>query len=457
MLHDKLKAYAESGVYPFHMPGHKRNRIGALPLELDVTEIHGFDYLHDPKGCIREAEHLAEELYRVKRAFLLVDGSTGGILAAVRAMTKPHDTVILARNCHKSVYNAAELCGLDVAYYLPAPVAGTDILGSVLPEQMEDLLTRYTPKLVVVTSPTYEGICSDIRQLAAICHRHGARLLVDEAHGAHFPFSDRFPPSAVACGADVTVTSLHKTMPAPTQTALLLTNNAELEKELQRQLAVFETSSPSYLLMCGMEESLRYAQLHSFKEYTDLLDDFYQRTQALQKLRVLRDPACFAFDFGKLVITAYHAAVTGSELASALRETYRIETEMAAAHYVIAMTSVCDSAEGFDRLFAALTELDRQIKYSDKEIKTALATVPQKRFNPSRAYLYRPETVPFDKAEGAVSLEYVYAYPPGIPLLVPGEVIDADTIKTVHALCDSGVEITSSGNHLPQFIAVADL
>ena len=115
------------------------------------------------------------------------------------------------------------------------------------------------------------------------------------------------------------------------------------------------------------------------------------------------------------------------------------------------------NAVGSDRLFAALTELDRQIEYSDKEIKTALATVPQKRFNPSRAYLYRPETVPFDKAEGAVSLEYVYAYPPGIPLLVPGEVIDADTIKTVHALCDSGVEITSSGNHLPQFIAVADL
>ena len=325
MLTKKLKDYAQSGVYPMHMPGHKRHRVGCLPLKMDVTEISGFDNLHHPTGCIREIEQHAARLWQAARAFMLVNGATGGILAAIRAMTRPDDTVVIARNCHRSVYNAVELCGL--------------IYGSVYPEMLDMLLQNTANvRLVVITSPTYEGVCSDIDVIAAICHAHGARLLVDEAHGAHFPFHARFPQPAVSCGADAAVTSLHKTLPSPTQTALLLTNDCGLEGELQRQLAVFETSSPSYLLMSGVEDCLTYLEDHSFTEYID----------RLQKLRLLFDPdddnRCNidAYDCGKLVVTAYGTELSGGELARRLREEHQIETEMSSAHYVIAMCAAAN-------------------------------------------------------------------------------------------------------------------
>ena len=460
MLTKKLKDYAESDVYPFHMPGHKRRRVGCLPLEADLTEIHGFDNLHHPQGCIREIEQKAAELWQAKRAFMLINGATGGILAAVRAMTQPEDTVIIARNCHKSVYNAVELCGLKPVYYMPDLIDGTDIYGSVCPEKLDSLLQN-TPNvpLVVITSPTYEGVCSDMEAIAAICHAHSARLLVDEAHGAHFPFHERFPKPAVTCGADAAVTSLHKTLPSPTQTALLLTNDRELETELQRQLAVFETSSPSYLLMSGVEDCLTFLENHSFKEYIDRLDTFYQNAKQLKKLRLLFDSLCHmdAYDQGKLVITAYNTDLSGSELARRLREDFQIETEMSSAHYVIAMTSVCDTDEGFTRLLHALLQIDKAIQYSDKELNNAvLSRLPKKAFEPYESRCRRAVPVPFAEAAGRTAMETICAYPPGIPYIVPGEVISQEILEQLARLLSNGVEVTSSANMLPESISVAD-
>ena len=274
MLYDKLKSYKDSGIYPFHMPGHKRNDIlndGLLPYEIDLTEIEGFDNLHNACGCIREIEKKAEKLYRVNRAFLLVNGSTGGILSSIRAMTNFGDKIIVTRNCHKSVYNAIELCGLNPEYILPEYDENNGVFTSVSPHKLEELL-RENPdtKLVVITSPTYEGVVSDIKAIADICHKNGAMLFVDEAHGAHFPFSEKFPSEAVRCGADVAVVSLHKTLPSFTQTALLLTDNSELSDKLQENLSVFETSSPSYILMSAIENCLDYISenKNDFEVYT---------------------------------------------------------------------------------------------------------------------------------------------------------------------------------------------
>ena len=416
MLFDKLKAYAESGVYPFHMPGHKRQRIDSLlPYEIDLTEIDGFDYLHDPQGCIRELEQKAARLFHAERAFLLINGATGGILSAIRAMTLPDDTVIIARNCHKSVYNAVELCGLEPVYLLPKAIDGTDISGSVSPAALERLF-RENPgaKLAVITSPTYEGVCSDIRALAEICHHHGAKLMVDEAHGAHFPFDDLFPQPAMENGADVAIVSLHKTLPSPTQTALLLTNDSHLEPELQKQLAVFESSSPSYLLMSGIEACLDFAENHSFKEYLSLLNGFLTEMKQLKKLQVFspEKSAVYDYDIGKLVITTYRCDLTGRRLADILREKYAIETEMSSANYVIAMTSVCDTNEGFDRLASALKEIDEYVEYSDKELSNGIKSIPEKFCTPFKARLLKKETVQFKNTAGRVSLEYIYAYPP---------------------------------------------
>lgn len=461
MLIDKLKAYAESGVYPFHMPGHKRQRIDSLlPYEIDLTEIEGFDYLHNPQGCIRDLEQKAARLFHAKRAFLLVNGTTGGLLSAIRAMTLPDDTVIIARNCHKSVYNAVELCGLNPAYLLPKRIEGTEISGSVRPSDLERLFREHpTATLAVITSPTYEGVCSDITALAEICHRHGARLLVDEAHGAHFPFDSAFPKPAIDCGADVAVVSLHKTLPSPTQTALLLTNDSVLEPELQKQLAVFESSSPSYLLMSGMEACLDYVENHSFIEYLSLLNCFLAETKPLQNLRVLScgKEQAFDYDIGKLVITTYRCNLTGRQLADILRTEYAIETEMSGANYVIAMTSVCDTKGGFDRLAFALKEIDSLAQYSEKELSASVTTVPHRYCNPYNARLLKKTTVPFEKAADRVSLEYIFAYPPGIPLLVPGEIVSENVIETVHKMRSQDVEMTSTDKKIPYQLTVADL
>ena len=312
MLYDKLKMYSESGVYPFHMPGHKRNPMlcdGIMPYEIDLTEIDGFDNLHNAESCILEVQNLAEKLYNVKKAFLLVNGATGGILSAVRAMTDRGDKVIVARNSHKSVYNALELCGLTPKYIVPKVDKEFGINCSITPSQAEKAIWENPDaKLLIITSPTYEGAVSDIKEISRIAHLHNVSVLVDEAHGAHFPFSDSFPVEAIQCGADVAVASLHKTLPSLTQTALLLTSNEELINPLAENLAIFETSSPSYVFMSSIEKCLDFCKnTKAFDEYIIRLNSFKEKCRELKNIKVLccgndniKNHNFFDFDISKI-------------------------------------------------------------------------------------------------------------------------------------------------------------
>ena len=472
MLYDQLKKYRNSSVYPFHMPGHKRINIDSddlIPYGIDLTEIHGFDYLHNPKGFIKAVEEKAANLYHSKRAFLLVNGATGGILASVRAMTNSGDKVLVARNCHKSIYNAIELCQLAPEYILPPSVDegnSANIYGSISPQSLDyQLDSNPDTKLVIITSPTYEGVCSDIRSISQICKKHGAMLLVDEAHGAHFPFHSAFPDSAITCGADVAVVSLHKTLPSLTQTALLLTNHSQLEKSLQSNLAVFETSSPSYVLMSSVEKCLDYLSDNTdlFNDYVSRLKLFNKRTKRLSKLKILfgeniKDKNIYHFDIGKIIISTASTNLTGQDLSDILRSEYQLETEMSASDYVIAMTSVCDTDEGFERLTDALLLIDSKCKHrnrtSDKAFNFAL---PKKCFTSSKRFQHTSEIIPFHASQDRISLEYIMAYPPGIPIIVPGEVISEDIIQFIADLMKSGVEVYSSEKNLPDSISVAEL
>ena len=468
MLYDKLKSYKDSGIYPFHMPGHKRVDIvndGLIPYGIDITEIDGFDNLHNACGCIREIEKKAENLYSVNRAFLLVNGSTCGILSSIRAMTNFGDNIIMARNCHKSVYNAIELCGLNPEYILPEYDEKYGVFTSVAPEKLETLLSKnHDTKLVIVTSPTYEGVVSNIKAIADICHRHGAMLFVDEAHGAHFPFSEKFPSEAVKYGADAAVVSLHKTLPSLTQTALLLTDNSELSEKLQENLSVFETSSPSYILMSAIENCLDYIaeNKNAFKTYTEKLEDFYCDTNSLNNLTVLyNDKAfidkCFAYDFGKIVISTADSNISGTVLAKVLREKYMLETEMSYNDYVIAMTSDCDSDEGFSRLKNALLEIDSSLIKSKKNcLDYSFAELPKRNFNSYQKNKFKAEKISFMNAQGRVSLEYVWAYPPGIPLIVPGEIITDKLINQINILISNNIQIYSTKNSMADYIYAAE-
>lgn len=452
MLYDKLKKYSQSKVYPFHMPGHKRQSINAdLPYQLDLTEIDGFDNLHNPESCIKAVEDKAALLYNAKRAFMLVNGATCGIMSSIGALTNRGDSVLVARNCHISVYRAIKLFGLKPDYILPDYAkengANYPVFVSVNPEAVKQKLSlNPNIKLLIITSPTYEGVISDIKSISKICNAHGVRLLVDEAHGAHFPFNDYFPESAIDCGADVSVVSLHKTLPSLTQTALLLTNDLSLQSKLQTELAVFQTSSPSYVLMSSVDVCLDYIaeNKQAFDEYVFRLKQFEKRSKNLKNLKlILRENPenIFDYDRGKLVISTADCNLSGTELALILRGKYQIETEMASLNYIIAMTSVCDTDKGFDMLFNALSEIDNSCHKQISENPVFIKELPQKSLEPYECDGVKAQLNHIDECAEKTSLENIFAYPPGIPIVAAGEIITSDSITLIKSMKKRGISV----------------
>ena len=464
MLYDKLKMYSESGVYPFHMPGHKRNPMlcdGIMPYEIDLTEIDGFDNLHNAESCILEVQNLAEKLYNVKKAFLLVNGATGGILSAVRAMTDKGDKVIVARNSHKSVYNALELCGLEPEYIVPAVDDEFGINCSITPLQVEKAIVENpNTKLLIITSPTYEGTVSDIKEISRIAHLHNVSVLVDEAHGAHFPFSGSFPVEAIQCGADVAVASLHKTLPSLTQTALLLTSNESLINSLAENLAIFETSSPSYVFMSAIEKCLEFCENASaFDEYIKRLNSFNEKCKSLKKIKVLcygndevKNHRFFDFDISKITVSVRGLDINGTQLAEILRNDFKIEPEMVCSDYVLLISTVCDTDEGFARLINALQIIDSKCSVKELNPCRYSITMPKIAVKPCECSGKDGEFCLLEHSIDKISLEYVWAYPPGIPIIAKGEIITQDIANIIIAQIASGINVCSTKGKIPKEI-----
>lgn len=464
MLYDKLKKYSKSGVYPFHMPGHKRNPMlcdGIMPYEMDLTEIDGFDNLHNAEGCILEVQNLAERLYNVKKAFLLVNGATGGILSAVRAMTNRGDKVLVARNSHKSVYNALEICGLEPEYIVPAVDDEFGINCSITPLQVEKAIVENpNTKLLIITSPTYEGVVSDIKEICRIAHLHNVMVLVDEAHGAHFPFSKSFPSEAVASGADAAVASLHKTLPSLTQTALLLTSNESLINSLAENLAIFETSSPSYIFMSAIEKCLEFCENASaFDEYIKRLNSFNEKCKSLKKIKVLcygndevKNHRFFDFDISKITVSVRGLDINGTQLAEILRNDFKIEPEMVCSDYVLLISTVCDTDEGFARLINALQIIDSKCSVKELNACRYSITMPKIAVKPCECSGKDGEFCLLEHSIDKISLEYVWAYPPGIPIIAKGEIITQDIANIIIAQIASGINVCSTKGKIPKEI-----
>lgn len=450
-----LQRYGREDAIPMHMPGHKRNEalapyLKALGAGLDITEIDGFDDLHGAEGILRRGMERAAQLWGAKRSFYLVNGSTCGILAAIHAVLGQGGSAIVARNCHKSVYHGLELCGITPHFLLPPVESRFGICGSIAPAEVERALqTHPDVRLVIVTSPTYEGVVSDIRAIADVAHRHHAVLLVDEAHGAHLGMGN-FPAGAVACGADVVIQSAHKTLPSLTQTALLHLQGELVDPErVAHSLEIFETSSPSYLLMASLDSCvalLLEQEQHLLQEWNASLQAFGQEVRSLQHLRILGytaapDSSVYALDPSKIVISTAGTSATGPELMGSLRKEANIELEMAASDYVIAMTGMGDTADTFHALARALCKADRMIQTSPSAAVRPDLQLPRRLCSAQEAVFGAREKCPLDKAAGRVSAGYVWAYPPGIPLLVPGEEIDAALLSVFKGLQESGVSL----------------
>lgn len=464
MLYDKLKKYSKSGVYPFHMPGHKRNPMlcdGIMPYGIDLTEIDGFDNLHNAEGCILEVQNLAERLYNVKKTFLLVNGATGGILSAVRAMTNRGDKVLVARNSHKSVYNALEICGLEPEYIVPAVDDEFGINCSITPLQVEKAIVENpNTKLLIITSPTYEGVVSDIKEICRIAHLHNVMVLVDEAHGAHFPFSKSFPSEAVASGADAAVASLHKTLPSLTQTALLLTSNESLINSLAENLAIFETSSPSYIFMSAIEKCLEFCENASaFDEYIKRLNSFNEKCKNLKKIKVLcygndevKNHRFFDFDISKITVSVRGLDINGTQLAEILRNDFKIEPEMVCSDYVLLISTVCDTDEGFARLINALQIIDSKCSVKELNPCRYSITMPKIAVKPCECSGKDGEFCLLEHSIDKISLEYVWAYPPGVPIIAKGEIITQDIANIIIAQIASGINVCSTKGKIPKEI-----
>lgn len=455
-LKTALQEYADSGVLPFHMPGHKRAEFEHFDGEqkIDITEIDGFDNLHDANGILKDAQENAARVFGVPYTRFLVGGSTCGILAGIRSVCAKNDVVLLARNVHKSVLNAIEICALRPEYIMPK--AYGEYGGGISASDVEDKLKECNAKLVVITSPTYEGIVSDVESIAKVCHRHGALLFVDEAHGAHFGF-DTFCKSARGLGADLVVNSVHKTLPSLTQTALLhVCSNSVDILEVDRNLAIFESSSPSYVLMASIDGCVRYLQKSdALKEWSEALDRVRERFEGLKNLKLLKkNDGDFDYDKSKLVFLCEGLNLNGMQIASVLRDKFGIEIEMASERHIIAMSGAGDGEKSLQTFADAIFAIDETVERVEGQASCNVLKIAEKAFEPYEIASLSCEFASIEQCIGKVSAENIWAYPPGCPIVVKGEMIEKDTIENLLRMKDFGVCVSSEYRRFPKRVKV---
>ncbi|MEF9999158.1 MAG: aminotransferase class I/II-fold pyridoxal phosphate-dependent enzyme [Lachnospiraceae bacterium] len=442
MLYDKLIAYSTSDYYGFHMPGHKRNQQlldVKLPYDIDITEIDGFDNLHHADGIIKQAQMRAATLYHADETHFLVNGSTVGILSAILGCTKKGDTILVARNSHKSVYHAIFLNELNPIYVYPKFLEENQLNGEIEVEAIQALVEEHVEiQAVVITSPTYDGVVSDVARIAEYVHRKGIPLIVDEAHGAHFGFHSYFPENANTKGADIVIHSLHKTLPALTQAALLHMNGHLVDRAIvQNYLQILQTSSPSYVLMASIDtciEMLETRREEVMNPYVQRLTETRAELRSLQHMQMVETPN---YDKSKIVISVKDTTISSKELYDYLLEKDHLQLEMVAGNYVLGMTSVGDTQEGFVRFVQALQRIDHGLQYH------VGVTIEQKLpcaemvcgsawiLGKMRESLVEEDefrNLPWEECRGYITTEYAYLYPPGIPLMVPGERITEEVI-----------------------------
>lgn len=440
-LYDRLTEYSQSDTYPYHMPGHKR-RLQGYPLgeicNIDITEIDGFDNLHHAEGILQEIRQRAAKLWKADASFLLINGSTAGILAAISAVADKGSVILMARNCHRSAYNGIYVNHMRARYLYPEFAEDTNrFAGRITPDTVAEGIRECKRAgervaAVLITSPTYEGIVSDVQAIAACCHAHDIPLLVDEAHGAHLGFAKDYPDTAIHLGADLVIQSLHKTLPSMTQTAVLhLMGNRISGQRVERFLSIYQTSSPSYVLMSAIDLCMDILEKEGADRLGCRLQDLEKFKHRVERLRHIS--CIFPDDPLKVLIYAPPGHMTGKQIYDILLEKYHLQLEMAAGTYCLAMFSMMDDEGGYDRLAEALIEMDCSMENENLcQPRTVSKSVelpkPTERMPIHAAYDAPTVQVPLAQSIGRISGDFVMLYPPGIPFIVPGEEISTDVV-----------------------------
>ena len=463
-LEKYFQHYNEKNLLPLHMPGHQRKtEMGAaLPYAYDYTEVEDLDNLHAPEGILQEAMNRTAAYYGCPDCFYLVNGSSSGLQAGIFALLEEGDEVVVARNCHRSVFYALSLRKAKIHFLLPEFWEDFSCFGSVSLKEVERLLREFPKsKALIFTSPSYEGVVSDVEAIARLCHENGLSLLVDEAHGAHFSpkRGASFPESAISLGADLVVQSPHKTLCSLTQSAWILGNGQRYSREkLSFYLSVFQTTSPSYPLMLSLEKATTLLETEGealFSHWKEVMKGFREKTKGLSCFSFLweKEEACFAMDYSKIFLRSLGIPELrlGKDLAKLLREDYGIESEMHSGENLLLMTGPFISEEELDRLFIALKDIERRLgEEKGKPLRSKLLSsalyqisVAENTLQISEG-LKDGEELSLRDGEGRICLEYLSLYPPGIPLLFPGEKLTAEKIQGIEALEKEGIELQYS-------------
>lgn len=441
MLNEKLDLYLNEGYYPFHMPGSKRSKIlrSDLPYRRDLTEIYGFDNLNDPEDIFIQMEERLAQIYRVNKAIISTNGSTSGILSTIRAFTRDRKNILIQRSSHKSVYNACDLNSLNVSYI--NIVADEQLaIKDIDHEDLEEKLKEKNYQALVLTSPSYEGYLLNLKRIYKLCRENNTKLILDMAHGSHLPLTSLYDNSF-----DVAITSFHKNLSALTPSAAVLINDMEYFDEIKRNMAIFQTSSPSYVILQSIDEMIE--KFKSFGPlYTNLennLDDLYKLR--LDYLKIIDDPEK---DRSKILISTKNSNISGSDLDKLLRED-KIEIEMSYPNYVLLISTIFDIKDGFNRLKNSLRRIDGLLEDKNKSYSLELP-IPQKKLEIYEAIDYKKKLVKLEDSLGKIAGEFVYAYPPGSPILAPGELIDEKILSTFTYMLENNIHL----NIKDEYIAV---
>ena len=476
-----MKNYVTEGVIPFHTPGHKQGKgmhpllgdlIGIPALALDLALMEEMDDFMEPYGCIKEAQELAAELYGADQSFFLINGTTGGIYAMIMAAAGPGETVIVPRNAHRSIIGGIILSGAKPVFMLPEVDRELGLAMGVTVEAVEAAIAAHPEaKAVILINPTYYGVASDLAKIIEVIHKHDMAALVDEAHGPHLKFNARLPQQALDAGADVCVQSTHKLIGALTQSSILHWRAGRVDLfRLKNMLQLVQSTSPNYLMLA----SLDVARMQMATQGEELigrsleLSDWLRREiNTIPGLYSFGEekvglPGVFAFDPTKVTVSLRGIGLSGAEAERILRHEYKIQAELSDADNILFLITLGDGEDEVKALAAALRGLaaGRTVaEYLPDSLPEAaelpeLPELPEAVLSPREAVFAAARTVSFEESEGLVCAEIINFYPPGIPVLCPGERISRKAIDYCRALCLAGMHLSGAADQTLQTVRV---
>lgn len=458
-IYEALDTFRKMRVVPFDVPGHKRGRgnaeltrlLGEACVSMDVNSMKPLDNLCHPVSVIRQAEELTAEAFGAAHAFLMVGGTTSAVQSMVLSVVKKGEKIILPRNVHRSVMGALVLCGAIPVYVNPDCDDRLGIpLGMRISEVEHAIRENPDAKAVLVNNPTYYGICSDLRAIVSLAHRHGMLCLADEAHGTHFYFHEDLPVSAMEAGADMAAVSMHKSGGSLTQSSLLLIGPAVSQGHVRQIINLTQTTSASYLLLSSLDIARRNLALRGRSEFSRVMEMAEYARNEINDIggyyafsrELINGGSVYDFDVTKLSVNTLEVGLAGIEVYDLLRDEYDIQIEFGDLGNILAYLSIGDRPLEIERLVSSLSEIRRRFGRRRADLMRQEYIEPEVAVSPQEAFYAETEALPIEETAGRVCSEFVMCYPPGIPILAPGERITGQILEYIRYAKEKGCSMT---------------